>query len=133
MKRDGEFQQNKRKVLEKQSCCEICGRTIGLEVHHKIPLIQGGTNAIENLQVLCGVCHEDKHKYDRSTLTKLGLEKAKHKKVKPLISKNDFYFRLNDLLDETNIISIEDILDIIDSLPIEKWKDIGEKELANYN
>ena len=28
-----------------------------VEVDHKIPLMKGGTNEIENLEVLCVVCH----------------------------------------------------------------------------
>lgn len=45
--------------------CEQCladGRaTAAREVHHKVPLSEGGTNATENLQALCKSCHSKIH------------------------------------------------------------------------
>lgn len=40
--------------------CVGCGSTIKLELHHIKPLIKGGENTIENLQVLCKSCHDRK-------------------------------------------------------------------------
>ena len=50
--------------------CEACGadtlflqsRKRYLQVDHKMPLSKGGGNGMENLQVLCLKCHEEKTK-----------------------------------------------------------------------
>ena len=31
----------------------VCGATPGLEVHHRIPLAQGGSNRLDNLELRC--------------------------------------------------------------------------------
>jgi hypothetical protein len=60
------------KVLDRaQGICERCGsaapfnrRTDGapyLEVHHKIPLSQGGHDTVSNAEALCPNCHRNKH------------------------------------------------------------------------
>ena len=58
--------------------CQICGKTsvldrqvrietqnhassVGLQVHHKMPLSRGGDNSLDNLVSLCFSCHEDQH------------------------------------------------------------------------
>lgn len=49
--------------------CEKCGlETAGrgpfpgvLQLHHRIPLQDGGSDALENLQALCDPCHRGKH------------------------------------------------------------------------
>jgi hypothetical protein len=41
--------------------CRICGRSgIELEVDHKVPVAQGGSNALDNLQTLCFDCNRGK-------------------------------------------------------------------------
>lgn len=35
---------------------------IGMEIHHIIPVAEGGTDALENLQLLCAECHTDTHR-----------------------------------------------------------------------
>ena len=47
--------------------CRECGRAGRLEVHHKIPLKDGGSNALENLLTLCVGCHKAAHKRPVST------------------------------------------------------------------
>jgi 5-methylcytosine-specific restriction endonuclease McrA len=32
-----------------------------LEVHHRLPLSEGGTNALRNLELLCAACHDAAH------------------------------------------------------------------------
>lgn len=39
------------------AACELCGSTHILQVHHKIPRRLGGTDADENLRLLCMDCH----------------------------------------------------------------------------
>lgn len=45
--------------------CERCGQRSGLlEVHHRKPVSEGGTNNIEDLWLLCGSCHGFEHEKD---------------------------------------------------------------------
>jgi hypothetical protein len=53
---------SRRRALIKArgGACEICGATSAdrvLQVHHRIPVLQGGDDSELNLQVLCFVCH----------------------------------------------------------------------------
>ncbi len=51
--------------------CAICkGPILGREtVDHIIPIAEGGTNFIQNMQLLCEPCHVEK---DKPTCTKFG-------------------------------------------------------------
>ena len=42
--------------------CRKCGRAGRLEVHHRQPLKDGGSNDLENLLTLCVSCHKAAHK-----------------------------------------------------------------------
>lgn len=51
--------------------CALCGATNReqpLEIDHIIPRSRGGTNDLENLQVLCGPCNRSKGNRDRTDL-----------------------------------------------------------------
>lgn len=51
----------RRQVYERDGwACVRCGRTTDLTVDHKWPHSKGGTNALENLQTLCGTCNQTK-------------------------------------------------------------------------
>lgn len=132
-----EYINNRKILLEKHNKCAKCGRTIGLEVHHIVPIIKGGTDSIENLEVLCDICHREVHYKTRSELTKEGIKKARKKITEPLISALDFYIKLNELLEDLSEvggnISVEDVLDIIDNCPIRGHKEIKEDEIKKYN
>lgn len=46
-------------------CCVLCGRStkvhgVALEVDHKVPVAQGGSNEMDNLQTLCKDCNRGK-------------------------------------------------------------------------
>lgn len=43
--------------------CNRCSLTTNLHVHHKLPLSFGGTNKLNNLEVLCEECHQKIHKH----------------------------------------------------------------------
>jgi 5-methylcytosine-specific restriction endonuclease McrA len=49
-------------VEERGGCCERCGTTDGLGVHHKTPIAAGGSHRASNVALLCLPCHriEDK-------------------------------------------------------------------------
>jgi 5-methylcytosine-specific restriction endonuclease McrA len=40
--------------------CKYCGSTESLEVDHIIPLARGGSNELDNLQILCKKCNRKK-------------------------------------------------------------------------
>lgn len=40
--------------------CKYCGSTKKLEIDHIVPLAKGGTNDLENLQILCKTCNSRK-------------------------------------------------------------------------
>ena len=46
--------------------CVICGSNIKVEVDHRRALMNGGTNDIANLALLCDTHHTEKTKYDNS-------------------------------------------------------------------
>ena len=44
--------------------CRRCGRTYGLQTHHRIPVSKGGSvTGLYNLQTLCKSCHELEHRH----------------------------------------------------------------------
>lgn len=54
----------KDEVFEKYGRkCVNCGATENIDVHHKIPLSEGGTNCLDNLIPLCRNCHEKLHNF----------------------------------------------------------------------
>lgn len=61
------FSKAQRKFLFWQSDakCENCGsdwyKGHMLEAHHKVPLSDGGSNSVDNGEMLCRPCHADKH------------------------------------------------------------------------
>ncbi len=40
--------------------CRVCGNVNSNEVDHIVPVAQGGSNELENLQTLCKTCHSRK-------------------------------------------------------------------------
>jgi 5-methylcytosine-specific restriction endonuclease McrA len=44
-------------VRQRDQVCVQCGGTDQLEVHHRIPLNDGGSNALDNLELRCKTCH----------------------------------------------------------------------------
>jgi len=61
--------QNRRRIVfnENDHRCQSCGikylpeNDVTLQVDHEIPKSEGGSHALENLQLLCIPCHADKH------------------------------------------------------------------------
>ena len=63
-----------------RASCVVCESKRNLAIDHIVPLSQGGTNAISNLQVLCEVHHIEKHA-DDPKLTKLMAGQASRRKA----------------------------------------------------
>lgn len=47
--------------------CERCGDRGPLRMHHRKPVSEGGDNSRENLELLCGACHDRVHEEDYQT------------------------------------------------------------------
>jgi len=61
--REKDWGRVRRAVLDRDGWrCRECGRAARLEVHHKRPLKDGGSNALDNLATLCVRCHKIAHK-----------------------------------------------------------------------
>lgn len=63
------WQKIRARYLTLHPLCEEClteGRsTLATEVHHKIPLGEGGTNDEKNLEAVCKACHSRIHAKDK--------------------------------------------------------------------
>lgn len=49
-----------KQLMEKQPCCQKCGRKNYLVFDHIVPFYRGGDNTIDNIQVLCRICNMEK-------------------------------------------------------------------------
>lgn len=43
--------------------CVRCPSTVGLEVHHIVPLSRGGLTVMSNMITLCRTCHDQRHSH----------------------------------------------------------------------
>ena len=59
------------------NCCLVCGSTVQLEVDHRIALMNGGDNSVDNLGTLCDSCHNEKTRYDYAIRKRRQKEAAK--------------------------------------------------------
>ena len=50
----------KRVLLRDKGRCVKCGSRENLEIDHVVPLARGGSNRLENLQLLCRSCNRRK-------------------------------------------------------------------------
>jgi 5-methylcytosine-specific restriction endonuclease McrA len=57
---DDDWQIVRRIVLkrDRRTCCNCTARGTRLDVHHIVPIGQGGSNRLTNLAVLCFECHK---------------------------------------------------------------------------
>jgi 5-methylcytosine-specific restriction endonuclease McrA len=61
------YRRNGEQVMERHGWrCARCGRTSGLQIHHRRFRSHGGTHRMENLEPLCWPCHGGIHKHERS-------------------------------------------------------------------
>lgn len=55
-----------RHVLERDRWrCQLCGRTVELQVQHIKPRSRLGDDALQNLIAVCAKCHDDLHRQRR--------------------------------------------------------------------
>jgi len=52
---------NKHLVNSLGGVCTNCGAVNNLQLHHKVQLSAGGVDHINNLEILCKSCHNEKH------------------------------------------------------------------------
>lgn len=62
-KRRKQYSKGTRELIYKQAggCCQLCGRKITYEqatLDHIIPLVMGGMDSVENLQLSCNQCNQ---------------------------------------------------------------------------
>jgi len=50
----------KESLLKEKPCCAVCGATDNLELDHIIAVSFGGSDDMDNFQLLCHKCHRDK-------------------------------------------------------------------------
>lgn len=50
----------RRTMIEAQPCCVVCGASDSLHIDHIHPRKNGGTDSLDNLQVLCQTCNTSK-------------------------------------------------------------------------
>lgn len=47
-------------VINRDGCCQLCGTEDNLSVDHIVPRSLGGTDNLDNLEVLCSSCNSRK-------------------------------------------------------------------------
>lgn len=58
-----EWQENKRRIIQDRGyCCERCGSTEGIKLHHLNYDQELGSETDDDLMLLCDDCHNDAHK-----------------------------------------------------------------------
>lgn len=79
---DYEWQQLRKKVLEKDPTCTCTGRFCEHQsgsCKNKQPLGKGGTNALTNLQALCATCHTKKTATEQSRAREIEILQLQYK------------------------------------------------------
>jgi 5-methylcytosine-specific restriction endonuclease McrA len=50
----------REQVIRRDGCCQMCGTEERLSVDHIVPRTLGGSDSLDNLQVLCSSCNSAK-------------------------------------------------------------------------
>lgn len=64
-----EWEELRSQVLKRDEVCVSCGG-VATEVDHIRPLAIGGTNELDNLQLLCSSCHRKKTSRDQKKIAR---------------------------------------------------------------
>lgn len=71
-KRNVGWQEIRTKCLVRDGyACRICGAKNNLEAHHVVPVSKGGPDCLQNLVILCFICHEQQEYYDHKLLIQM--------------------------------------------------------------
>jgi hypothetical protein len=88
-----DWQWRREEVMERDLCCQDCGRQMGnfrtgykskvpFHVHHKIPKSNsGGNHSLDNLILLCEICHAKQDGYGHESIKYFRKKRLKTKKV----------------------------------------------------
>lgn len=109
-----------RKLLGEHSCCELCGDQRNLEVHHIIPVCCGGTDNIDNLIVICGVCHAKLT--PKRELQKVGINRARAVDVIHIMARRYYELAGELMFTDDNKLTGVDWPDVFDALIDEMLK-----------
>ena len=90
--------------IQLEEYCHICGSTENLQLHHIIPLSNGGLNIPTNILTLCGECHGKVHNNEG---LKIAREKISEKK------KGEFILINNTLNKKYECNGWEEVSDLI--------------------
>ncbi|MBC8444809.1 MAG: HNH endonuclease [Chloroflexi bacterium] len=58
---DAQWQKTRDRYLQDHPRCERCGRSRAILVHHRVRIVNGGSDDSINLQALCKLCHAQVH------------------------------------------------------------------------
>lgn len=95
-----------RKLLKEHPQCELCGDKRNLEVHHIVPVCCGGSNDVNNLIVVCGVCHSKLT--PKRELTKIG--KDYYRRIHAMKLR---YYELAEQLSDNGFMCFADAFDVL--------------------
>jgi hypothetical protein len=85
--------------------CVTCGRTEGLEHHHLVPRVRGGSDDETNLFTLCDSCHGKIHGEDWYDLRRLRAERITRAKKDGVYGNRDQLQKALDLLGKGATVS----------------------------
>jgi hypothetical protein len=83
---------NQRKLYVKirdEYKCSICGSSLNLQVHHIIPIKDGGSHAKENLTTLCLECHSGQEGHSENLKKLHALNVLKKQRFKKTLSRKE--------------------------------------------
>ena len=56
-----EYNEARKMIKDRPRICVNCGSTENIEMHHIVPLSEGGNNVESNIVMLCRACHYSAH------------------------------------------------------------------------
>jgi 5-methylcytosine-specific restriction endonuclease McrA len=77
-----------RQLRERDQACTVCGRTAGLQAHHRTHWAHGGRTDLDNLELVCRRCHRLIHDLGfRLVRDRLGNAKLLRRNGRPVTSR----------------------------------------------
>jgi hypothetical protein len=109
-------------LIRDNHTCQDCGSTKCLEVHHLLPISQGGRNKLDNLKTVCHDCHKNNYKdvhfpkdkskiipYELREKSRTGIDKSKYSQImlsfpNELVDQIEVYWHENKLKNRNEAI-----------------------------